>query len=179
MKKEKSIIWASAELYMEGWEEYMDDNYPDITDYSNRLQMISDCNYDELEITRLDLDIKLGVPILVIAELGLWDGNHRAYKEIESGNIADCLYSDTDMTEWFVDKNGDLRADAFHHDGTNHYLYRVWKEYTTEQQKQNLKNKILMGKVTRRDITRATKRLGDYIADVYGIYVPKYNRKEN
>ena len=30
---------------------------------------------------------------------------------IDSGNIKNCLYSDTDYTEWYVDKYGDLRAD--------------------------------------------------------------------
>ena len=33
------------------------------------------------------------------------------YKMIDSGNIKDCLYSDTDYTEWYADKYGDLRAD--------------------------------------------------------------------
>ena len=32
---------------------------------------------------------------------------------IDSGNIKDCLYSDTDYTEWYVDKYGDLRATPF------------------------------------------------------------------
>ena len=179
MVKEKSVIWASAELETERWDDYMDEYYPEITDYYEYTQKISDCNYDELLFIRTDLDINVRQPIIVIANLGLWDGNHCAYKEIQSCNIKDCFYSDDDMIEWFVDKNGDLKADASHHDGDNHYLYRVWKDGTTERQKQNLKNKILMDKVTRRDITRVTKRLGDYIADVYGIYVPKYNRKEN
>ena len=83
------------------------------------------------------------------------------YKDIPSGNIRDCLYSDTDYTEWYVDKYGDLRADASHHDGTNHYLYRVFKENVTETQMENLKDKIYYGKATRADITRVTRRLGD------------------
>lgn len=44
------------------------------------------------------------------------------YKEIPSGNIRDCLYSDTDYSTWYVDRLGDLRCDAIHHDGTNFYL---------------------------------------------------------
>ncbi|MBC5727823.1 hypothetical protein H8R91_04660 [Ruminococcus sp. NSJ-71] len=38
-------------------------------------------------------------------------GGVMGYKMIDSGNIKDCLYSDTDYTEWYVDKYGDLRAD--------------------------------------------------------------------
>ena len=95
------------------------------------------------------------------------------YKMIDSGNIKDCLYSDTDMTEWYVDRYGDLRADAVHHDGTNHYLYRVFKNTASPEQIERLQEKIYYGKATRADITRVTKRLGDEIAAVYGFHIPK------
>ena len=68
---------------------------------------------------------------------------------------------------------GDLRADAVHHDGTNHYLYRVFKDGVTDTQIENLQDKIYNGKATRADITRVTKRLGDDIAGVYGFPIPK------
>ena len=68
---------------------------------------------------------------------------------------------------------GDLRADAVHHDGTNHYLYRVFKDGVTDTQIENLQVKIYNGKATRADITRVTKRLGDEIAEVYGFSIPK------
>ena len=105
--------------------------------------------------------------------LGRWNGRVSGYKMIDSGNIKDCLYSDTDYTEWYVDKYGDLRADAVHHDGTNHYLYRVFKDGVTDTQIENLQDKIYNGKATRADITRVTKRLGDDIAGVYGFPIPK------
>ena len=92
---------------------------------------------------------------------------------IDSGNIKDCLYSDTDMTEWYVDRYGDLRADAVHHDGTNHYLYRVFKDNASPEQIERLQEKIYFGKATRADITRVTRRLGDEIAAVYGFHIPK------
>ena len=76
-------------------------------------------------------------------------------------------------TEWYVDKYGDLRADATHHDGTNHYLYRVFKDGVSETQMENLRDKIYHGKATRADITRLTRRLGDEIAAVYGFDIPK------
>ena len=92
---------------------------------------------------------------------------------IDSGNIKDCLYSDTDYTEWYVDKLGDLRADAIHHDGTNYYLYRAFKDNATSEQIESLQDKIYSGKATRVDITRVTKRLGDDIAKVYGFHISK------
>ena len=91
-------------------------------------------------------------------------------------NIKDCLYSEMDMCEWYVDKYGDLRADAVHHDGTNHYLYRVYKDTATDSQIENLKSKIYDGKATRADITRVTRRLGDEIAAVYGFNIPRQKK---
>ena len=44
----------------------------------------------------------------VIGDLGRWHGRVSGYKMIDSGNIKDCLYSDTDYTEWYVDKYGDV-----------------------------------------------------------------------
>ena len=60
-----------------------------------------------------------------------------------------------------------------HHDGTNHYLYRVFKRGVTESQIDRLKGKILDGTATRRDITRVTNRLGDAIGKVYGWSFPR------
>ena len=95
------------------------------------------------------------------------------YPVLNSMGFANTTYSDTDFTEWYVDRYGDLRADAVHHDGTNHYLYRVFKEGVTESQMERLQEKIYMGKATRADITRVTKRLGDEIGRVYGWDFPK------
>lgn len=72
-----------------------------------------------------------------------------------------------------IKQDADLRADATHHDGTNHYLYRVFKDGVSETQMENLRDKIYHGKATRADITRLTRRLGDEIAAVYGFDIPK------
>jgi hypothetical protein len=121
-----------------------------------------------LEDARINLDIQLNRPIIVIADLGLWDGRKPGYKMINSGNIKDCLYTEGGYTAWYVDKLGDLRADAPHHDGTNYYLYRVFRDNISDTQIENFKNKIYSGKFTREDIVRYTKKLGDYIFQVYG-----------
>ena len=130
-------------------------------------------NNDYLDDERVNLNIQLSAPILVIGDIGRWNGRFSGYKEIKSGNIKDCLYSETDYNTWYVDKFGDLRCDAVHHDGRNHYLYRVYKSGVTDAQIDRLKDKILDGTVTRADITRVTKRLGDDIAKVYGWQIRK------
>ncbi len=109
----------------------------------------------------------------MIGDLGLWYGRRSGYKEIESGNIRDCLYADTDYSTWYVDKLGDLRYDAIHHDGTDHYLYRAYKDRVRESQIDLLKDKLYRGIATRADVTRITRRLGDDIARVYGFSIPR------
>ena len=70
-----------------------------------------------------------------------------------------------------------MRCDAIHHDGTNHYLYRTYKDGVTEAQKDRLKEKIYDGTATRADITRVTRRLGDDIGRVYGWDFPQQRKQ--
>lgn len=161
----KYIIWSSKCDYAD-WQDYLEEEHPDLTD-EERFMKMHEINGDYLEDVRDNLNIQLSRPVLVIADFGRWNGRFSGYREIQSGNIRDCLYSEYDAT-WYIDKHGDLRCDATHHDGTNHYLYRTYKDGVTDERIENLKNKIHDGKCTREDITRVTRRLGDDIAKVYG-----------
>ena len=164
-----------ADDWRDSYKEYLEINGldDDPNDENKLYEYMVEANDDYLSDERRNLDIQLSQPIIVIGDLGRWNGRVTGYKMIDSGNIRDCLYADTDYIEWYVDKYGDLRADAVHHDGTNHYLYRVLKDGVTDTQIENLQDKIYNGKVTRADITRVTKRLGDEIAEVYGFSIPK------
>lgn len=177
--KDRQIVWSNWNLEAEDWREayknFLEANELD-SDPNNEealYKWIVETNDEYLSDERENLNIQFVQPIIVIGDLGRWNGRVMGYKMIDSGNIKDCLYSDTDYTEWYVDSYGDLRADAAHHDGTNHYLYRVFKEGVTDSQIERLQNKIYMGKATREDITRVTKRLGDEIGKIYGWDFPK------
>lgn len=176
---DRRIVWSDQNLdiedWREGYKEYLEANELDLDpdDEQAIYEWMVETNEEYLTDERMNLNIQLSQPIIVIGDLGRWNGRVMGYKMIDSGNIKDCLYSDTDFTEWYVDRYGDLRADAAHHDGTNHYLYRVFKEGVTESQIERLQDKIYMGKATRADITRVTKRLGDEIGRVYGWDFPK------
>lgn len=104
--------------------------------------------------------------VLAIADLGGWDGRCSGYKELKS--LEEVIYSSCDYERLYVDRNGDLRKDESHHDGSNSILYRYWKEGLTEQQKENFLNKIYYGECTRKDITRYTRKAGVGIADAFG-----------
>lgn len=172
MKIEKYIIWSS-DLDYEDWKEYLEKQYPALSE-DDRIALMYEINSDYLDNERINLNIQLSRPILVVGDLGLWwSGRRMGYKEIASGNIRDCLYSerDIDTSTWYVNGNGDLCCDATHHDGTNRYLYRIYKDSVTETQIDNLKGKLYQGTATRADITRITRRLGDEIAKVYGFSI--------
>ena len=179
LASDRHIIWSDVSLdpddWRDGYKDFLEINgLDDDPNNEDKLyQWMVETNADYLDDERVNLNIQLSQPIIVIGDLGRWNGRVMGYKMIDSGNIKDCLYSDTDFTEWYVDKYGDLRADAVHHDGTNHYLYRVFKNSVTPEQAERLQDKIYMGKATRADITRVTRRLGDEIAAVYGWNIPK------
>ena len=169
-------IWSNYDLDYDEWKDDLEDEYPDLTE-SERIEMMYETNANYLDDERCNLNIQLSRPIIIIGDLGFWYGRRMGYKEIESGNIKDCLYSDTDYSSWYVDKDGDLRCDAIHHDGTNHYRYRVYKNDATDEQIEDLQDKLYYGKATEADILAVTDRLGDEIGKVYGWTFPETTRK--
>lgn len=176
MTKSKRVLWSS-EIDFDAWRDDYKEDYPDATE-DEIYEMINDQNYDDLVCERGILNINLPEPIIVIADLGLWDGRRTGHREIP-GNIAKCL--DTSVSSsygatWYLDKQNDLVCDDMHHDGTNHYLYRTWKKTATPQQRANFISKIVTGEtITRRDITRLTERLGDAICAAHGWDAVKHN----
>lgn len=175
--KEKHVIWSDINLDFEDWKDDLQEQYPDASE-DELVYRMYETNNEYLNDERSNLNIQMPQSIIVIGDLGLWNGIVHGYKMIESGNIKDCLYSDCDMNEWYVDSKGDLRCTAIHHDGTNHYLYRAFKSNVTESQIERLQEKIYNGTATRHDITRVTKRLGDEIGKVFGWQFTSKTHKE-
>ena len=120
---ERHIIWSNLSLDVDDWreayKEFLEANELDAdpNDENGLYEYMVETNDEYLTDERLNLNVRLSQPIIVIGDLGLWNGRRSGYKMIDSGNIKDCLFSDTDYTEWYVDMYGDLRADAVHHDG--------------------------------------------------------------
>lgn len=175
---DRHVIWSNIDLDLDDWRDDLKAEYPGLTE-DEMYRLMNEINDDYLDDERINLNIQLSEPIIAIGDLGLWNGRRSGYRMIESGNIRDCLYSDRDIdyAEWYVDKYGDFRADMIHHDGTNYILYRVFKDGTTDWQKENLKEKIYNGMAARADITRVTRRLGDEIAKVRGFDIPAVHRE--
>ena len=156
MTEQRHLIWSNYDLDYEDWRDDLEEDHPELTE-DERMALMYEINNRYLDDERVNLNIQLDQPILVIADLGLWNGRRTGYQEISSGNIRDCLYSgrDIEYATWYVDKLGDLRCDAIHHDGTNHLLYRTYKPGARDSQIDLLKEKLYYGKAVRTDIRRA------------------------
>lgn len=123
-------------------------------------------DYERLDEIRDELNFELPREILIYADLGLWNGRRTGYREIESGVLSQCFYSDYEPT-WYVDKDNDLRCIDIHHDGTNYYLYRMYKEGISEEEKDELLENIYRGVATEEDIMELTEPIGPYINKIY------------
>lgn len=160
-------IWQNIDINVEDWKDFLEEEYPEITDENKQYDLICDMNNKYLNDERMNLRDAEAGKIIAIADLGLWHGRRMGYKEIKGG-ISDCLYDDCDYCKWYVDNRGEFRFTGHHHDGTNHYIYREVKPEISDEQYDNFLNKIYNGNATRRDITRYTLKLGDRISKIYG-----------
>ena len=164
----KHVIWSNEDLRLEDFIGQIEEAYPDASE-AEKYQLMQEINDDFLDDDRMNLNIRMDEPILVVGDLGLWNGRRTGYKEISSGNIADCLYAEGDYVSWYVDDKGDFRCDDTHHDGTNHYLYREWKSCVPEGARDELRERIYRGDPSYEPmLKRFTEPIGPRIAEVYG-----------
>lgn len=161
-------IWNSDPDFSD-WEADLRSDYPDLPD-EDLEKLMYEINNNYLDDERHNLNIKLPNEIVVIADIGRWNGRFNGYRVIATGNIKDCLCSslNSSFIRWYVDKNFDLRCTEIHHDGTNYLLYRQFKDNISDTQKENFLDKIYNGTYTPADISRYTKKIGTEIRKVYG-----------
>lgn len=105
--------------------------------------------------------------VICIARLGLWDGEHCAYRLFDAPTLDELFNSDRDIdeAEWYVNEYNDLCCDAHHHDGTNRYLYRQMRSELGPVARENFYKKILSDTLTRKDINHYTLPIGQIVLD--------------
>lgn len=165
------VIWSNEYLDWADWQEAFDGEFDHCSD-EEKYRLMSNLNNDYLEDDRNEMNVCVGSPIIIIADIGKWDGRHTGYREIESGCLKDCLYTELDGVTWYVDNKGDFRMDGYHHDGHNYYLYRRYRDGVSSEEIEDFQCKILDHTLTEEDIDRVTVRLGDDIAKIYGFTLP-------
>ena len=164
-------IWTNQNLNLDDWKAELLETYPFLSDGA-LMQKMYELNNDYLEDERYNLDVELeNHKIIAVANLGLWDGKKAGYKEV-GDNIADCLYSDLDYLEWYVDSEGDLRLEGSHHDGNNSVLYRAVSEDKYDEVIAELNNLIFEKNCDYDELEKYFKdnsdSLGPYINKAYG-----------
>ena len=100
------------------------------------------------------------IPVIVTGRLGLWNGPHNMIPK-HLNSIIDAVYlciKDMDEVEIYEDQYGNLKIDAYHHDGTNHFVVKrktdkgnrclhftkLWNDYLEEENaKWKAKNNLI------------------------------------
>ena len=164
---EKRYIWSNIDLDIKDWEADLREEYPDLEGDELYGKML-DINAEYLCDERVNLDVKVGDVIVKLGTVGRWNGTFSGYSIIESGNIKDCLYTDCDYAEWYVDRDGEFRSRQIHHDGTNNFYYRKFKDGVSDEERSDFLDMVYNGKATQDDIDKVTEKLGRCICDVYG-----------
>nr|DAQ95542.1 MAG TPA: hypothetical protein [Caudoviricetes sp.] len=170
----KNIIWQNYNFNLDDWQDYLAE-YPDIKKEEDKYTLIEELNYYFLQDEKINLYKKLDGDIIVLANIGLWNGRKMGYRELYSNNIADCICfeKNCDYAEWYVDQYGNFKSTQSHHDGTHYLLYRAWKKGITDEQKENVLNAIYNDTISQRTLRRYTESLGKYIAAIYGWKIAK------
>ena len=126
---------------------------------------------DQIRFWYEDEEANLNIPIdgdiLVIADLGLWNGRRSAYQIIHATKVSDIfnVCTNYDDVRFYCDRYN-VRADLYHHDGCNHVEFRLIKDGKNAQ---SLIDKLYDNEdYTREDVRRCTTSLRKYVAKVYG-----------
>lgn len=171
MAVKKRIIWSNMDIDVDAWKEdmiqyRMENNYdnPENVDEDDVYAFATESLENQLWDEQYNLNIETEGDILVIADLGLWNGRRQGYRILD-GNVRNIFSTGEDYNEWYSD-GYNIRCNAVHHDGTNHMEYRVIRR---DRNIQNLLDAIYNGEeITRKQLNYYTKSLHPYVAKVYG-----------
>lgn len=150
-----------SDVVMEDLKEF----YPDASDELLD-ELASDLYFDNRRLLMNTFaDTIFPTDVINIAELGLWDGKHSAFRVFDAPTLDELFISGRDIeeAEWYIDEYNDLRCDAYHHDGTNHYLYRQIRSEIGPAARRNFYDKIQAHTLTRKDINHYTLPIGQIV----------------
>lgn len=109
--------------------------------------------------------------IVVFADLGLWRGRVKGYKEMSNQLNEVLSVFNGDIYSLGLD-NYNLVAKDCHHDGTNYYTFRQWKPEVSEETREKFLDEVYENKLTekefKRKLTRYTKSLKDIVTKLSG-----------
>jgi hypothetical protein len=115
-----------AEDWAECQNDWLDDNNDEerVTADDYTMEMYYEDLERWLDDERANLNKKLDGVIVAYADLGLWDGRKIGYQKLGS-NFENILQNFSCDDVYFYADRFNVRADAWHHDGVNHILFRL------------------------------------------------------
>lgn len=178
MKKYAHMIWTDDPYlteYIEDYKKRLEEEIPGELDgytESEIYQRMAEENADWLDDERCNLDIDLNYPIIAIVDLGFWNGRHTGYSVMRSTNLKDCLYGHCrggdSYNTFYVSDDGEFCQDETHHDGTNHYMYRIVRDDLADDEYGEFLERLKYGDATEEEVMQNTKSLGPTVSKVYG-----------
>ena len=165
MSKNKHVIWQDVDIDVEDYRDYLEEKYPDVTDEYNQFVLCQELNREYLddEIANLNQDVQ--GRIVIIADLGFWNGRRDAYKVLDSSNLSDVLFTNDgcDYHEFWVE-DGEVRGRGVHHDNTNYYVFRALRTDIDE----DLLDIVVNDVASSEQLYVATRSLAPDVSGVYG-----------
>lgn len=121
------IIWSNMNLNVDEWRdayaEFCEINEIEPGDEYDIYNWMEQTNALYLDDERVNLNKQLDGDLLIIGDLGLWNGRKNGYK-IARANLNAIFDIGDDLTEFYADGH-EIRATGCHHDGRNYYLFRA------------------------------------------------------
>lgn len=102
--------------------------------------------------------------ILVIADLGLWNGRVPGYKILTGKMVSEILFGEN-ICVIYDEEKGDVTGEEHHHDGTNYYLFRELRDGIDHKE---FLESVLCGKeISKQKLNAHTRSLKKYIKEAY------------
>lgn len=166
-KKDLKIktIWKS-DFNTEDYLDFIMEEHPEaIWDEDLQNELIWNLKLTYLDDERYyNLNKPLQNKIIIIADLGFWDGRKLGYKVVDANLNGIFDIGEWTQVHWYYDRY-DVHCRHPHHDGVHYLKFRELKDGKYED---IICEKIINGSLTSKDITRYTKSLVPYIKEIYG-----------
>ena len=124
---DNKIIWSNMNLNIDDWRdgyaEFCDINDIEPGDDNDIYNWMEETNAEYLDDERANLNKPIDGDILIIGDLGLWNGRANGYK-IARANLNAIFDIGDDLMEFYADGH-EIRATGCHHDGRNYYQFRA------------------------------------------------------
>ena len=167
----KHYIWQNTDLNIEEWR----DGYLEFCEFNNitpgddgaLLEWMEDTNYNYLDDEYYNLNKTIDGDIIIIADIGRWDGRATGARICKTRNLNEILNIRDPYFEIYGDGKNIL-ATGSHHDGVNYYLFRAIRP---GRDPKKLLNAIYNGeKITPAQINYYTRSIYNDVKNIYGWY---------